>query len=63
MNIAISKGGICLRALTKLDLQNLKEVVVGKTFKAMPYVTRDPNQKYGGKSLGDVYLIVVEDIK
>ena len=63
MSFVISKGGIRLKAMTELDLENLREVVVGKTFKAMPYVTRDPNQKYGGKSLGDVYLIVVEDIK
>ena len=61
MKTEISKGGIRLRAVTKLDLKNLRDVVVGKTFKAMSYVTRDSNQKYGEQGLGDVYLIVADE--
>jgi len=55
----ISLGGIRLIAETELDLANLREVVVGWTFVAMPYVTRDPNPKYV-KGKGDVYLILEE---
>ncbi|GAH07265.1 unnamed protein product [marine sediment metagenome] len=60
MKVSISKGGIRLLAETELDLKNLREVVVGKTFKAMDWVTRDPNPKYTS-SLGDVYLTVVNE--